>query len=268
MNRETQNTPIEPVDPKIKALQEELSYMVRDAEEGRTKTAKQIEAEKDASWKEHSLAEHESQLEGKLTEAHFKAHAQRKHEALLETQIHIDKKTGLANHEGFMKWLETSLKEQPDSLWVGYIDLDNFKHINDQFGHSKGDEILKWVAKLLSKSVREVQDVAARPHGDEFVLGIDGADEKRIKGIAEDILRTMNSIGISEQGSLVPIIGVGNKSLIPIKLSMGFAKRKQGEDADQLLHRADQAMFRAKRSGRNRYELDKSTGAEHEEEPS
>ena len=255
MSNEALNTPSQPVDPEVKALQEELSYMKRDLDEGRTKTKKQIEYEEDASWKEHNLSEHESQLEGRLTEAHFKARAQRNHEVQLETQIHIDKKTGLANQEGFMEWLEGELRAKPENLWVAYIDLDNFKDINDRFGHSKGDDILRWVAKLLSTSIREVQDIAARPHGDEFVLGIDGADSHRIEVLAEDILRTLNSIGISETGALVPVIGTGNKNTITIRLSMGFARWQQGETADQLLHRADQAMFLAKRSGRNRYEI-------------
>lgn len=265
MNKEELNTPAQPVDPEVKALQEELSYMKRDLDEGRTKTDKQIEYEKDTSWKEHNLSEHESQLEGKLTEAHFKARSQRNHEVQLESQSHIDKKTGLVNQEGFMEWLEASLSKKPENLWVGYIDLDNFKNINDKFGHSKGDEILKWVAKLLSTSVREVQDIAARPHGDEFIVGIDGAESHRVEVFAEDILRTLNSIGISEQGALVPVVGSVSKTTTTIQLSMGFAQWRPGETADQLLHRADQAMFLAKRGGRNRYELAKAVETQPDE---
>ncbi|MCG9683358.1 EAL domain-containing protein [Vibrio sp. Isolate23] len=125
-----------------------------------------------------------------------------------------------------------------------YIDLDNFKTINDSLGHHAGDELLKFVAKKLHAHTREV-DTVSRVGGDEFVVLLDAFTSKRdiatftaklIEGIAQPILLEGQSYYIT------PSIGI---ALCP----------EDGSDVESLLKRADFAMYRAKENGRNRFQF-------------
>ncbi len=213
-------------------------------------------AQTEAAWHEHDLLEHQEQLEGKLAEAHFAAHAAANQNRELTTEAKLDKLTGLANRESFENWLGEHIAASTSDLWVGFLDLDKFKEINDKYGHSKGDEVLRWVAKLLSTQIREHQDIAAHPHGDEFLLGVAGASQARIHEIAEAVIETINSVGLARDGRLVPVLGRGaNEDITPIEISIGFAKHQPGVEATELLKQADTAMYNAKQAGRNRYEI-------------
>ena len=116
------------------------------------------------------------------------------------------------------------------------IDLDHFKKVNDVYGHAVGDQILKSVTDILNMRIR-VTDSLYRIGGEEFVVVLDGQDLHRAAHLAEQ-LRTL-----VDANELVPDQSV--------TISLGVAELKAGESAGDWLHRADEALYRAKNAGRN-----------------
>ncbi len=117
---------------------------------------------------------------------------------------------------------------------VVMCDIDNFKNINDTYGHDKGDEILKQVAKTLSKNIR-FDDVVCRYGGDEFLIIFTGCDEKvvvnRIIEIKKELLRVIPDLKIS--------------------LSSGISSYKAGSTLKDTITEADIALYKSKEKGKN-----------------
>jgi len=162
-----------------------------------------------------------------------------------------DSLTGLLNRRIMVDLVETELKlveRHGHPMTVAFIDLDHFKSINDSYGHEAGDKLLCEVAHRLRLSVRE-GDTVARLGGDEFVVMLEDlgetAEEACEKGVAigEKILAALNEpfLIAGERHRNTPSIGV---------TCFGSAD----ERAEDLLRRADAAMYRAKAAGRNRLE--------------
>ena len=116
------------------------------------------------------------------------------------------------------------------------MDLDHFKQVNDRHGHAAGDEILRSITEIVNLRIR-VTDSVYRIGGEEFVVILEGQDLHRAAHLAEQ-LRTL-----IEANELVPDHSV--------TISVGVAELKDGESGNDWLHRADEALYRAKRSGRN-----------------
>lgn len=116
------------------------------------------------------------------------------------------------------------------------IDLDHFKKVNDLYGHAVGDQILKRVTEIINLRIR-VTDSLYRIGGEEFVVVLEGADLQRAALLAEQ-LRTL-----VDANELVPDHGV--------TISLGVAEFKKDENGNDWLHRADEALYRAKDAGRN-----------------
>jgi len=165
-------------------------------------------------------------------------------EAELQDQAAKDALTGTFNRRYF---LETMVKEIYRANRFGYslaiilLDFDRFKNINDAFGHLVGDQALKTFADICRKNIREV-DLFARFGGDEFVVLLPeaGVDQARITAerMRQALSRSPFEIG-------------GEKILLT--LSMGISSLLSDQDvAETILHRADQALYAAKESGRNR----------------
>ena len=155
-----------------------------------------------------------------------------------------DSLTGIANHRKFQERLaETSERQARDSgtFSLLMLDVDHFKRINDTFGHPVGDQVLKRLAGILMKMVRKV-DTVARYGGEEFALLLPNAGRKEALRLAERIRKAIESSSF-ETGA----------SQIPVTVSIGLATCP--EDAPlrhDLLEQADQALYEAKRTGRNR----------------
>jgi diguanylate cyclase (GGDEF)-like protein len=170
-----------------------------------------------------------------------------------------DPLTGLANRSGFNQRIGAALsraRRQERHLAVMFLDLDGFKEVNDQHGHGAGDELLKIVAARLTAVVRDY-DAVARLGGDEFALLIEdiGDDcdpaefaERIVHALAEPML-----LG-DTQHTLTASMGV---SIFP----------EGGASAEQLLAAADQAMYVAKRRGRNRFHVHQSEERAQESVP-
>lgn len=163
----------------------------------------------------------------------------------LSHKAHHDSLTQLPNRSLFKDRLIQSVKASiryDKSFALLYIDLDNFKPINDNIGHDAGDFVLKEVSKRLMKSVRE-SDTVARIGGDEFsVILMDVTNNKKAGIVAEKIIE---SVGLRIQFS---------EHHLQIGVSIGIAMfPKDANDVEQLIKHADQAMYKAKSSGKNRY---------------
>ena len=118
--------------------------------------------------------------------------------------------------------------------------LDHFKLVNDRYGHSVGDQVLKQFADLAGTVVRSM-DYVARLGGEEFLLVLVGADER----IAMQVAKRLGN------GTRVMRIA-GSERDFNITVSIGIAKYRLQESISELLDRADQALYEAKRTGRDR----------------
>lgn len=164
----------------------------------------------------------------------------KRYESQIERQANYDELTGLANRNLFMdrlKQAQAYAHRHESGLAVLFIDLDNFKHINDSLGHDSGDLLLTQVASRLSDSVNE-GDTVTRQGGDEFVLIL--SEEGDAQTVSQNILKAMST----------PFDINGRE--LRITCSIGIAcYPKDGEDQQTLLKNADAAMYRAKELGRN-----------------
>lgn len=150
--------------------------------------------------------------------------------------------TGLMNRRSFDSFFENLCKQDnAQRVSLCHLDIDRFKEINDQFGHSAGDQVLQHVALTLSRSLAD-DEVAARLGGDEFVILSPSGTSERMKQLVSAL-----------RDFLKDPIEVNGRKLI-IQCSMGIATA-EGEDLGTLLSRSDIALYEAKRNGRNRYEL-------------
>jgi diguanylate cyclase (GGDEF)-like protein/PAS domain S-box-containing protein len=165
---------------------------------------------------------------------------QRLSEGLRRRAFH-DPLTGLANRARFEERLARAGGDAETA--VLFIDLDNFKTVNDSLGHTAGDQFLSEVARRLSTCVR-VGDMVARMGGDEFAVLISGSGAKvRAPRIAERILR-----------ELAPPIELDRRAITP-SASIGIACAEEVQDAQEILRDADLALYEAKRSGKGRAQL-------------
>jgi len=167
----------------------------------------------------------------------------KRNESQLERQANYDGLTGLANRNLFQDRLNQALifsRRHDCGLAVLFIDLDNFKNINDSLGHDAGDALLIQVASRLTGSVRE-GDTVARQGGDEFVLLLSEIRaEDNVSAITQKLLKALSAP-----------FDIGGREL-HITCSIGIASYpKDGEDNQTLLKNADAAMYRAKELGRN-----------------
>lgn len=161
---------------------------------------------------------------------------------------HRDALTGVFNRRHFDQTLETAFaeaggKRQPLSL--AYLDLDHFKAINDQYGHLAGDTVLTEVATTIQTYLRPT-DLLARYGGEEFVVLLPGLDRVAAKAVIERIRAGVEALAIT----------LVDGKTVPITLSAGLSTYHDGAHgriaATDLIHAADQALYEAKRQGRNR----------------
>jgi diguanylate cyclase (GGDEF)-like protein len=158
---------------------------------------------------------------------------------LLEKSAQCDLMTEFYNHETSMKLL---LKEIEKSVVTGsplsliMIDIDNFKEINDKYGHMQGDEIIKDVADVIKKHVRE-GDKIGRYGGDEFIVILPSSDLERAKEFVKNIFRMLG------------------RRKIPVTISAGVSQF-MGETLNEFVKKTDTKLYKAKLTGKNRYETE------------
>ncbi len=169
---------------------------------------------------------------------------QRAMEQQLTKLAHTDTLTGLANralfYERFNQLLKLAQRERKQIALL-FIDLDDFKQINDQYGHSVGDRVLQALAQRLNLAVRQ-SDVVARIGGDEFVVLLyDSQGPQEVETLAAKLLEQLT----------LPL-ELGERQTVQISASIGISRYPEnGAEMGQLLSIADQAMYRVKHGGKN-----------------
>ncbi|MGY1987612.1 diguanylate cyclase domain-containing protein [Blastococcus sp. SYSU DS0669] len=158
----------------------------------------------------------------------------------LRRQATTDPLTGLLNRTAFNERLAAATADADPGACPGvlFVDVDDFKAVNDTLGHAAGDELLLAVAARLSADVRG-EDVVARLGGDEFALLLADADGSRLRDVADRLLTALREP-----------VRVGSRT-ITVTASIGGALGGAGCTAEELLHRADTAMYAAKRTGKD-----------------
>ncbi|HBI71320.1 MAG TPA: bifunctional diguanylate cyclase/phosphodiesterase [Massilia sp.] len=171
-----------------------------------------------------------------ITEARY-------YERRLHHLAHHDPLTGLANRTLLQDQLKQAIDHALEYGVLGalaFLDLDNFKHINDNFGHEAGDVVLQEIASRLKANVRE-HDTVARVGGDEFVLVInDQPSTERVADLVERIRRSVRAPIDVAGREIVPGTSIG-VSLFPL----------DGDSVDRVMRAADAAMYHAKALGKN-----------------
>ncbi len=161
----------------------------------------------------------------------------------LSEQVRVDQLTGVLNRRGMDEAFEQEIARADrsgDPLSVALLDIDNFKQLNDNYGHDVGDDALKHLAGVIKGAVRPT-DVVTRFGGEEFVILLPSTQ-----------LDEGSTFLLRVQRALTKAFFMANQSQVVITFSAGLALYRQGEEAADLLHRADQAMYLAKRTGKNK----------------
>ncbi|WP_417326856.1 diguanylate cyclase [Halarcobacter sp.] len=163
---------------------------------------------------------------------------------LLEYQANHDQLTGLFNRQKFNEIFKKEIKREKrynNSLSLIIFDIDNFKNFNDDFGHNVGDEVLKIISKVLLENIRE-HDSVARWGGEEFLVLLPQTDELGAKNVAEKIRKAIESY---------------KRDDIPrqITASFGVTRFKEDDNETSVLKKADDALYKAKKEGKNRVEV-------------
>ncbi len=163
---------------------------------------------------------------------------------MVERQAMVDSLTGLANRRSIEESLRSDLARAGrfgDTVCVVLADLDDFKLVNDKYGHAAGDEVLKAFAAALRKTVRE-SDVAGRWGGEEFALVLSGTDAAGGARFAERA-----RVAIEERE-----VKMGNGEVVSVTASFGVASYPESQELGELLAAADSALYAAKGAGKNR----------------
>jgi diguanylate cyclase (GGDEF)-like protein len=161
-----------------------------------------------------------------------------------------DQLTKLLNRRGFNEYGEKAFetaRRHGTPLSVIMTDIDRFKYVNDKFGHAAGDTALKHFAKLVAEERRR-EDVVARVGGEEFALLLPGTELRDALALADQLCKKVGSTPID-------LTSIG----LPMTSSFGVATLSaKDKTLDDMLRRADRALYRSKRAGRNQVDLESS----------
>jgi diguanylate cyclase (GGDEF)-like protein/PAS domain S-box-containing protein len=212
-------------------------------------TAARVESSRSERWLRHHIepvADVDRNVVGTVGISIDISELKRAQQLLFEA-AHRDRLTGLPNRLA----LEQRLSETVAAAELGgrrfavlFVDLDRFKNVNDTLGHTVGDEVLREVATRLGNTVRGI-DTVARPGGDEFIVLLPGVrDADEVRAVAQRLLRVLDE----------PMLVRGRE--IGVTASIGVAMfPDDGRNGDDVVSRADVAMYRAKHMGGNRLAL-------------
>ena len=168
-------------------------------------------------------------------------------EMLLKNQAIRDPLTSLYNRRYFEEEVFNRIlvaKTTKESYSVLMIDADHFKRVNDTYGHKTGDKVLIELAATAEKALRD-NDIVARYGGEEFVIFLDKANAEKAAVVAERLRQSMSSIVVySDEGEEVRFT-----------VSIGVSSSDVSDNVDTLIKTADEALYRAKQTGRNRVEV-------------
>jgi len=166
----------------------------------------------------------------------------------LSEKVKVDGLTNLLNHNSIYENLLIELKRAERyklKMSVLMCDIDDFKKINDIYGHQVGDKVLRLISEELKKNVR-IMDIVGRYGGEEFIIIFPETSMEKAEVASERIRKSINNIEMSEYN-------------IKISISGGLVKNEENETVESIVKRADKRMYEAKRKGKNKIIVDKRT---------
>jgi diguanylate cyclase len=193
-------------------------------------------------------AEHQTRmLQQQLEESTSEVVKLRDHLAEVRRDAATDALTGLGNRKAFDSALEQAIvlsgrTGKPTSLAV--LDIDHFKRFNDTWGHQTGDQVLRYIASVLSRLCEAPPRFAARYGGEEFAMIFPGESSGQVYTLLQGVLEEVASRMLRRRST--------NEELGSITVSIGLAELKPKEAAVDFIERADAALYASKRTGRNR----------------
>lgn len=191
-------------------------------------------------------AERAAVLETSLAETHVELEASRASYQLVEQRSKTDPLTGLANRRGLDDYLKERFivsMESGEPLSILMMDIDHFKSFNDRFGHGVGDQVIKLIASTIKSKVRP-DDFAARYGGEELMAILPCTELGLASEVAERVRSSISECRITRRST--------GEVLPSVSISIGVAQFRLGDAVADLFERADQALYQAKRSGRNK----------------
>jgi diguanylate cyclase len=202
------------------------------------------------------VAERNRTLEGKLTKASGEVSELKQHLESVQREALTDALTGIPNRKSFETRLREAARdamENDEHLCLLIADIDHFKRFNDTYGHQLGDQVLRLVARTLTDSVRG-RDTSARFGGEEFAIILPQTGLDDAQTVAEHIRQGLTRRKVVGRDK--------NQDYGSITLSFGAAEYRPGEPLSSLVERADVALYRAKREGRNRVAVEQKEDEE------
>ena len=187
-----------------------------------------------------------------VVKARVKNHLElKRYQDFLKDIALLDGLTGIANRRNFdlaleREWKRAQRSVQPLSLLL--LDIDFFKPYNDNYGHGPGDDTLRQVATGLQQSITRPADLAARYGGEEFVCLLPETDREGAQNMGEEVRKAIEGLAIPHAYSQVA-------DHITVSVGAACVTPNENSSAAKLLESADQALYRAKESGRNRVEM-------------
>jgi diguanylate cyclase (GGDEF)-like protein len=179
---------------------------------------------------------------------------------LLNELAERDGMTGLYNRRIFDDYVERLWRQsrrESTGVAIIFVDIDCFKLYNDFYGHQAGDDCLKRVAKCIARGAKRPFDFAARYGGEEFVLVLYGPPDEYARNLPEEIRREVLELEIPHAGSTVA-------SHVTVSVGLAFATPGTSRSLAGAIQTADEALYQAKREGRNRVVFKDSDGADAE----
>lgn len=186
-----------------------------------------------------------------LTQITSEMESLRKELAQIREESYIDSLTGISNRKAFDVALEEAVYKtrlEKSTFSVLIADVDHFKQVNDSYGHLVGDKVLRFVASTFKWCVKG-KDIVARFGGEEFAVILLNTDMTGAYSVAEQIRRAVCAGKIKDMSS--------QKMLDQVTISIGIAQFDSNDLPNDILQRADQALYQAKEKGRNRVEITK-----------
>jgi len=159
-----------------------------------------------------------------------------------------DSLTGLANRKAFDQMLDQIINDKSSNNPIFSIviaDIDHFKKFNDTYGHLVGDKVLKYVSKIIKSCVKG-KDLAARFGGEEFTLLLPDTDISDAEIVSEQVRSAISKTNLIDKSV--------NEDYGQVTISLGVSQYKPNEQPQEILERADKALYQAKEKGRNRVE--------------
>lgn len=190
------------------------------------------------------------ELKQNLDQSRAQIASLRSHLAEAQETSMRDPLTSLSNRRRFDERLTREMAEarrRQTSMSLVLADIDNFKKVNDIFGHRIGDEILKMFSRVLLDNV-SARDTVARYGGEEFAIILPETEVENARQITERCRTQLESMQLAVHES--------GREIGKITASFGIAELNPGDDADTLVQRADEKLYQAKCAGRNRVAVD------------